>query len=406
MFQKVLNHHNDPIEDLYIRAQTDGRPNVLNLGIGVYRDAVGNAPIFDCVREAEQRILAKSDTKAYMTPLGNPEYITESEKLIFGSEHSVLASGRVISAQCPGAGAGLRIGAELSKALCPGARAWFSEPVWEHQTEFFTKAGVERKQYAYYEAESCSIDFTAMLNSLEDLKAADLVVIHGCCHNPTGADLSIEQWQQLTDFLIEKQAIPFVDIAYQGYGTSLEDDVLGMQYMASKMDNMLVTLSSSKSFAVYRDRTAMLSIIHSQSHPDPDSLERYFRDIIRGIYFMPPNHAAAVIAEILTNPELTQSWRAEIDMIRSRIRHCRNALADAVSALKPDYPVQQLRNQQGIFSCFSLDQGQLQTLEKEHQLYLLPCVDSRSNQIAYGRINFAAMTEHHADRIAKSICSL
>ena len=311
MFQKVLNHHNDPIEDLYIRAQTDGRPNVLNLGIGVYRDAFGNAPIFDCVREAEQRILAKSDTKAYMTPLGNPEYIAESEKLIFGSEHPVLASGRVISAQCPGAGAGLRIGAELSRALCPGARAWFSDPVWEHQTEFFTKTGVERKQYAYYEAESCSIDFTAML-----------------------------------------------------------------------------------------------SIIHSQSQPDPDSLEHYFRDIIRGIYFMPPNHAAAVIAEILTNPGLTQSWRAEIDMIRSRIRHCRNALADAVSALKPDYPVQQLRNQQGMFSCFSLDRGQLQTLEKEHQLYLLPCVDSRSNQIAYGRINFAAMTEHHADHIAKSICSL
>jgi len=396
VFNKVSNHHDDPIEALYLRASNDTRPDVLNLGIGVYRDEFGNAPIFECVQLAEQRILETSTTKGYTSPFGNKEYIKLTEELVFGKEHPALTDKRIISAQCPGAGAGLRIGAELTRSLNANAQAWFSNPVWEHQINFFSQAGLAKQQYAYYDSKTFSIDFPAMLSSLQGIKPGDLVVIHGCCHNPTGADLTLEQWRQLTDFLLEKQVIPFVDIAYQGYGTSIGEDVLGVQHMASKMDNMLVAVSSSKSFAVYRDRAGLISVIHSSSHSDRHSLARYVRDIIRGTYFMPPEHAAAVIAEILKNNDLEQSWRNEIDIIRNRIKRCRNALASAISLVDPTQPIEHLKTQKGMFSSFPLSTQQLKVLEEEHRIYLLNS----------GRINFAAMTENHAERIAKSIYSV
>lgn len=409
MFDKISDHADDSIESLYLRAQRDTRDQVLNLGIGVYRDEQGNAPIFNCVQKAEQRLLKTEITKGYMSPFGNERYIAATEELVLGREHPVLADKRIISAQCPGAGAGLRVGAELAKSINPDTRVWFSSPVWDHQVEFFSRAGLPQKYYSYYDPHSAAVDFQAMLKSLESLNPGDLVVIHGCCHNPTGADLSLQQWQQLTDFLIEKQAVPFVDIAYQGYGTSVEEDVKGAQYMASKTDNMLLTVSSSKSFAVYRDRAGLVSIIHSASHTDKESLARYFRDIIRGIYFMPPNHAAAVIAEILTDQDLRQSWRAEMDSILARIKRCRHALADAMATVSPDQNTGYLRTQLGMFSSVPVTAERLQRLEEEHRIYLLP-IESPGHKgqagIESARINFAAMTEQHAEPIARALCSL
>lgn len=393
MFSKIKDYADDPIESLYLRSGADKREGVLNLGIGVYRDEHGHAPVFDCVQIAEQRLAEQNESKSYMTPMGNPEYIAATEKLIFGADHPVLKDKRIISAQCPGAGGGLRLGAELIKSLKPDASVWFSEPVWEHQIEFFSRAGLSTKHYRYYDPNSHKIEFDEMLDSMQTVQQGDLIIIHGCCHNPTGADLSLKQWRELTDFLLEKKAIPFVDIAYQGYGSGIEEDVAGMQYMASKMENMLVTLSSSKSFAVYRDRAGLVSVIHSASHPDRASLQRYVRDLIRGTYFMPPNHGAAVIAEILNDPELYQSWRAEIDKIRHRIARCRNALADALEKVDSNNSYEFLRQQKGMFSCLPLNSEQLAELEQEHRIYLLHS----------GRINFAAMTENHAERIAKSI---
>lgn len=400
MFSNIKNHPQDPIEALYLRAQADTRAETLNLGIGVYRDNQGNAPIFKSVRDAELRVVQAAATKSYMSSYGNLEYIAACEKLVFGKEHKIIKDKRVISAQCPGAGAGLRVGAELAKSLnaldCSkeATRVWFSDPVWNHQVGFFTGAGLQDKYYSYYNQDKCSIDFEAMLKSLEALRPNDLVVIHGCCHNPTGADLNLHQWQKLTEFLQEKQAIPFVDIAYQGYGAGIEQDVEGARYMASKMDNMLLTLSSSKSFGVYRDRAGLISVIHSSS--DADSLKRYIGDLIRSIYFMPPNHAAAVIAEILNDSNLEQLWRSEVDSIRKRIQGCRNALSSAIASIDPTQRVDYLQEQKGMFSCFPLNSEQLKALESEYAIYLLP----------NGRINFAAMSESHAPRIAKALCAL
>jgi len=341
-------------------------------------------------------VVKASVSKSYLTPLGNEDYIRESEKLIFGPQHSVIQEGRVISAQCPGAGGGLRLGAELLKRLQPGASVWFSDPVWDHQIDFFTSAGLEAKSYHYYDSQTRRIDFGAMLLSLSKANAGDMIVIHACCHNPTGADLSLIQWQKLTELLIEKQLLPFVDIAYQGYGSGIEEDVLGMQTMASQMDNMLVTLSSSKSFAVYRDRTGLLSIIHASNHQHRDSLKRYFRDLIRGTYFMPPDHAAAVVAEILMNEDLKRIWREELDGVRARILGCRRALAESISKLNSSAPTQYLIEQKGMFSCFALSAQQLEKLESEFGIYLLHS----------GRINFAAMTKNHAPRIAHALDSV
>ena len=396
MFDHITQYPDDPIEELYIRAAEDRRDNVLNLGIGVYRDSQGRAPIFDCVKTAEQYIVDKADSKSYLTPLGNERFIEVTEKLLFGEQHPVISEGRVISAQCPGAGGGLRIGAELLKSISPHARVWFSAPVWEHQIGFFTCAGLQKEHYQYYDRDQHRIDFPAMLASVDAMNAGDLMVIHGCCHNPTGADLSLEQWKALTERLIEKQVIPFVDIAYQGFGVGIEDDVLGTQWMAAHTPNMLLAYSASKSFGLYRDRAGLFSLIHNKGHQDGASLKRYLRDLIRGLYFMPPDHAASVVAEILLDPTLKRQWRTEVDGIRQRVRSCREALAGAIDTISPDFGSDFIRSQKGMFSCFNFTEDQLRRLEQEFRIYLLPG----------GRLNFAAMTHEHASRIAQAICSV
>ncbi len=396
VFSRITDHPDDPIESHYLRSLEDEREAVLNLGIGVYRDETGQAPLFESVRIAEQNLAQRAESKSYSTPFGHQGYIEVTEKLILGSDHAVLKNRRIISAQSPGAGGGLRIGAELLRSLNPDTHVWFSDPVWEHQMDFFSRAGLEVRRYRYYDSHRQQLDFSGMLESLDRARPGDLVVLHGCCHNPTGADLSWHHWSQLADFFRQRDLVPFIDIAYQGYGDGIETDVLGLQCMADHLDEMLITVSSSKSFAVYRDRAGLFSLIHGSDHPDPASLKRYLRDTIRGTYFMPPEHGAAVIAEIFMDEQLIQKWRQEIDGIRTRIRSCRAALADALGAIEPDMQTAYLREQHGMFSCLPLDASQLTRLEQEHCIYLLPG----------GRINFAAMNEDQAERIAQAIVAV
>ena len=302
-----------------MRLAEDTSAEKIDLGIGVYRDASGQVPVMQAVRRAERAIVERNLPKSYLTPFGNPGYCEDIERLALGEDHPVLAAGRVISAQTPGAGSALRLAAELIHDLAPTSRVWLSEPVWFHQTEFFEKAGMEMCNYRYYDQQNSVLRFDEMLRDLSGMRPDDVLLLHGCCHNPTGQDLDIDQWQAVTDLVLKTGAIPSIDIAYQGFGKGIDEDVAGLRLMAEQVPQALLTVSSSKSFGVYRDRAGLLSIIMPPDAADTTSVRRKFRDTARQLYFMAPDHGAAIVHEIMSTPDLEQLWRQELDSFRRSI---------------------------------------------------------------------------------------
>lgn len=395
MFEAIRNQADDPIESVYARSGRDMRPDKLDLSIGVYRDAKGQVTVMRAVRDAEDRILRQHRPKGYLTPLGNMEYVAAVEELVFGATHPVLRARRLVSAQGPGAGGMLRFGAELIRTLAPQATLWVSEPVWDHQIDFFTRAGMKVRSYPYYDRVGQGLRFADMCAAFERLPARDVVLLHGCCHNPTGEDPTAEQWRSLADILAARDVLPFLDVAYQGFGDDIETDVEGLRIVAERVPEMLLAVSSSKSFGVYRDRAGMLSLL-VDSGSDRDSVGRYLRDLSRGLYFMAPDHGAAIVSEILRDPALRRLWREELDAYRARIIASRERLANAMLDEMPDRDWSYLRRQKGMFSCLPLGGAQLEALMRDHAIYLL------NN----GRLNFAALPEQHAARVSAAVRSV
>jgi len=290
MFKDICDYANDPIEAMFKRLAEDTNPDKIDLGIGVFRDDSGKVPVMQAVRKAEQQLFEQDLPKSYISPLGNSGYCRDMEQLALGSDHPVLKEGRIISAQTPGAGSALRAGAELAHSLSPGAVVWVSKPVWGHQLEFFEKAGIQVRFYRYYDQLNSTQDFAGMIEDLQAMKPNDLLLLHGCCHNPTGQDLTLEQWRTVADLVVATGAVPFVDVAYQGFGAGIEEDVAGLRAFAEIVPQMLLTVSSSKSFGIYRERAGLLSVIISADAKDPESVRRKLRDTVRQLYFMAPDH--------------------------------------------------------------------------------------------------------------------
>ena len=392
MFETYRDHVDDPIEGLFARLAADTNPDKIDLGIGVYRDAEGKVPVMQAVRRAEQAILDKDLPKSYLSPLGNLDYCRAVEQLVLGKDHPALQSGRLVSAQTPGAGSALRVAAELVHDIAPDARAWFSRPVWFHQLEFFEVAGMPLEFYRYYDAHAAKLQFDAMLEDLEGMRAGDLLILHGCCHNPTGQDLELDHWQAVTDVVLKTGAVPFVDVAYQGFGRGVEEDVAGMRLMFEQVPEALLTVSSSKSFGVYRDRAGLLSILTPPNAADIASLRGKLRDSARQLYFMPPDHAAAVVNEILTTPDLEQSWREELDALRASIVEKRKALRETLEAENNGFDAGFIERQLGMFSCLPIDEKEQRWLEEHYHIYMLPDA----------RVNVAAMSARQAQTLAKA----
>ncbi len=392
MFRDFSGYENDPIEGMFARLAADKSPDRIDLGIGVYRDESGKVPVMQAVRRAEQVLVEKQLPKSYMTPFGNLRYCRDIEKLVLGPEHPVRAGKRIVSAQTPGAGCALRLGAEIINDLSPNSRVWASTPVWFHQLEFFEKAGLDIEFYRYYDHANSAPQFDEMLGDLARMREGDILLLHGCCHNPTGHDLDLDQWQAVTDVVSQTGAIPFIDIAYQGFGKGIEDDVAGTRLMLGQVPQALLTVSSSKSFGVYRDRAGMLSIITPADAADVTSVRRKLRDSARQLYFMAPDHAAAVVHEILTSAELEQLWRDELDELRRNITRMRSSLRETIETENPGFDGSFIERQYGMFSCLPITAAEQRLLEDEYHIYMLPDA----------RVNVAAMSPGQATVVARA----
>lgn len=392
MFKEICDYTDDPIEALFKRLAEDTDPNKIDLGIGVFRDDSGKVPVMRAVRQAEQQLFARDLPKSYMSPLGNPDYCQDMEHLAFGPDHTVLQEGRIISAQTPGAGSALRAGAELAHSLSPESVVWVSTPVWGHQLEFFEKAGVQIQSYRYYDQLNSALQFAEMMDDLQSMKVNDLLLLHGCCHNPTGQDLTVEQWRAVADLVVITGAVPFVDVAYQGFGAGIEEDVAGLRAFAEIVPQMLLTVSSSKSFGIYRERAGLLSVIVPPDAKDSESVRRKLRDTVRQLYFMAPDHGAAVVHEILSTPELESLWRQELGQIRHHVVSMRSALRRTIEAANPGFDASFLENQNGMFSCLPISDDEQLLIEQQFHIYMLP----------HARVNVAAMNDAQSATLAEA----
>lgn len=392
MFANLPEHRNDPIEAMFIRLMADTHPDKIDLGIGVFRDESGQAPVMESVRIAEQHLVDRKLPKSYVSPLGNTAYCSDLEILALGADHPVLKDDRVVSAQTPGAGSALRLGAELVRSLAPESRVWVSNPVWGHQVEFFEKAGLEICSYRYYDQLNSVSQFEQMIEDLQEMAPGDLLLVHGCCHNPTGHDLSIEQWQVLAELVAEQGVIPFVDVAYQGFGSGIEEDVAGVRAFADRVPQMLLTVSSSKSFGIYRERAGLISVILPPGSGDQKNLRNRLRDLARQLYFMPPDHGAALVHEILSTPDLETLWRNELDAVREHVVAMRAAAKRTIEAQIAGFDASFLVRQFGMFSCLPITYEEQMYLEKEYHIYMLPPA----------RVNVAAMSSSQAVVLANA----
>ena len=283
MFSRIPQFDVHPLARVYMAFAKDQNPAKADLGIGVYRDAQGESPILNCVRQAEKKLVASRQTKEYLSPEGNTIYSSLIEKLLLGENHPALVEDRVRSIQTPGGGGALRVAAELIHTVAPDATVWLSRPTWSHQAFVLEQAGVRMAEYPYYDRASNRLEFDRLCETLNTARPGDVVLLHGCCHNPSGEDLAEEHWEALCELLWQRQLVPYIDIAYLGFGDGIEADMIGTRLLAAAAPEMIIASSSSKSFGVYRDRAGALTVIGAQSGKMMNNMFRQMFDIGCGL---------------------------------------------------------------------------------------------------------------------------
>ena len=385
----------DPTGKVYQALAADANPRKVDLGIGVYRDASGNSPVMAAVREAQARVVARQESKAYLPPRGNAHYLALMERLVLGADHEALRDRRIFSTQTPGAGGGLRCAAEFIKQASPGARIWVPRPTWDHQLLIFEYAGLTIFEHGYYDPQDHRLRFDTMMDDLKQARPGDVLLLHGCCHNPTGADLSLDQWSAIAHMAVARGIVPFVDLVYQGLGEGLEGDVEGLRLLARSVPEMLLVSSSSKSFATYRDRAGLFSVMAAPGAAGLANASRHISRITRSLYFMPPDMGAATVVELLADPALSMLWETELEFMRNRIAGQRVTMRRALET-RLARSFAHLTEERGMFSLLGLPADEVARLAQEHGIYLMP--DSR--------INFAAIADRDVERVADAIAAV
>jgi len=395
MFETLSLLPADPILGLSMAFAKDTNPLKVDLGVGVYKNDAGITPIMAAVAAAEKLRIQQETTKAYTPPAGYPGANTAVTNLIYGADHIALQANRVRTIQTPGGCGALRVAAELIQRAKPNAHLWVSTPTWANHIPLLGSAGLKLREYPYYDYETHSIDFAAMLDTLKQIPRGDLVLLHACCHNPSGADLSREQWQEVTQVAQEQGWTPFVDMAYQGFGEGLEEDTYGLRLLASSVPETIVATSFSKNFGLYRERTGALSIVfadESQANAGNSQL----LSVTRSLYSMPPAHGAALIDIILHSDELTTVWRDELATMRERIKNLRKGLVTSLNQLQNKRDFSFIANEFGMFSFLGLDIGQVQILKREYSIYMTDT----------SRISVAGLTKEKMDYVCKAVASV
>ena len=381
---------------MFKELESDNRTSKIDLGIGIYRDEKGEAPVFKAVKKAETILLQTEISKSYKTPAGNDAYCENILQLVLGKDIVNERSNKIGAIQIPGAGSGLRIAGELIKNKLENNLISIPDPTWGQQTFMFQKSGLKIKKHSYYDINNNFLNFEEMILDLKKLKSGDALLLHGCCHNPTGADLNIDQWEQVAKLCQNNGIIPFIDLVYQGLGKGIDEDVLGIRKLVKIVPEVIITISSSKTFGVYRDRCGLIAVITDSHNVKSDSLQTMLSEIARELYFHPPDHAAEIINILLRNEILKTEWLTEISSMQKRIVSLREKFSKSLqNKLQTDY-FSFLNVQNGMFSLLPISEEGVITLRKENGIYLMPD----------GRINLASLSENKIDFIASKICSL
>ncbi|MFD2180362.1 amino acid aminotransferase [Veronia pacifica] len=395
MFEKIIPAPADPILGLTDQFKADTRDSKINLGVGVYKDESGNTPVLATVKKAETLLLEKETTKSYLSISGTVEYGLAVQKLLFGQNAELIAQKRAQTAQAPGGTGALRLGAEFIKRQLGDVNVWISNPTWANHLGIFAAVGLETKQYGYYNAETKSIDFDAMLTDLHQAEAGDVVLLHGCCHNPTGVDPDAAQWQQLADLCLEKSLLPMFDFAYQGFASGVEEDAAGLRAFASQCPELLVASSFSKNFGLYNERVGAFTLVANNAEQANAAFSQ-IKSIARVIYSNPPAHGSAVVTEILNDPTLRAEWEQEVADMRSRIKDMRELFVSTLKDNGVDTDFSFIERQNGMFSFSGLTKEQVNRLKDEFGVYI----------VGSGRFNVAGMTRSNIAPLCKAIASV
>jgi len=385
----------DPILGLNEAFNADTRANKVNLGVGVYYDDNGKIPLLAAVRQAEEARVATHPPRGYQPIEGGGAYNTAVQDMLFGKGSTLAAEKRLITAQALGGTGALKIGADLLHRLNPHATVYISDPSWENHRALFEAAGFGVATYPYFDSATRGVDFPAMRNTLDRLSPGSIVVLHACCHNPTGADLTPEEWDQVISILNEKDHIPFLDMAYQGFGDGITEDALSLRKLADANRPFLVSSSFSKSFSLYGERVGALSVITSSAEEATRVLSQLKRTI-RTNYSNPPTHGGAVVAAVLSTPTLRQEWEQELATMRERIKAMRQGLLQGLQAEGVTADFSFVTHQRGMFSYTGLSEAQVSRLRDEFAVYA----------VSTGRVCMAALNQQNLPRVCKAIAAV
>ena len=395
MFDKIVTAPADPILGLTEAFAKDPRAEKINLGVGIYKDESGQTPILKSVKLAEQKLIDEETSKSYLSIEGNHAYAAAVQTLLFGADSDVITAQRALTAQAPGGTGALRTTADFICSHLASKRIWISKPTWANHANVFTTAGLEVVEYGYYDAESRDLNFTAMLADLAQAQPGDVVLLHGCCHNPTGIDPTLKQWTELAQLCADKKLLPLFDFAYQGFAKGVEEDAAGLRIFSQYCQELLVANSFSKNFGLYNERVGGLTLVAK----DTAAATAAFSQIKAGIranYSNPPAHGAAVVAIILNDSQLRQQWIAEVAEMRVRIHEMRELFVATLAEMGVSGDYSFITRQSGMFSFSGLTPEQVATLKEQYAVYI----------VGSGRISVAGMTKENMPPLCKAIAAV
>ena len=385
----------DPILGVTEAFNADPNPNKVNLGVGVYCDENGKVPLLDCVRRAEHELAELASPRSYLPIDGIPAYDREVRALLFGRDADVIATGRAVTVQAVGGTGALKVGADFLRRFAPGAQVWISDPSWENHRALFEGAGFTVNTYAYFDPATRGLDFAGMIAALERIPTGSVVVLHACCHNPTGVDPTPAQWPQIIEVVRGRGLVPFLDIAYQGFGDGIDPDGAVVRAFAATPGPILVSSSFSKSFSIYGERVGALSVVAADKDESARVLSQVKRTI-RANYSNPPTHGGQIVATVLCSPELRALWEAELATMRNRIKLMRALLVERLHEQVPGMDFRFILSQRGMFSYSGLTKAQVHALRQDFSIY---AIDT-------GRICVAALNTRNVEVVAAAVAKV
>ncbi len=392
MWKNIQPAPPDSILGLTEEFKKDQNPQKVNLGVGVYKDDDGNTPVLRCVKAAEKELLETQISKSYLPISGDPGYAAAVQRLIFGKNNEVITNRRAATIHAPGGTGALRVGADLIHKFTPDARVWVSSPTWANHNGIFGAAGFEISQYGYYDSEKKSLDFDKMMADLGKIPAGDVVVLHACCHNPSGVDLDFDQWKQVADHAAEKAWIPFLDFAYQGFGDGVDEDRFAVEQFAAAGVDFWVASSFSKNFGLYNERTGAITVITSSSEEAGVAMS-HLKTVVRTNYSNPPAHGGLIATMILDTPDLHKMWLEELAAMRDRIVNMRKSLVAGLAAQGVEGDFSFIEKQRGMFSFSGWSDDVVSRLRKDSNIYV----------VGGGRINLAGLTTSNIEYVCKAV---